>query len=75
MSEKHNIVKETAKKLGMTQKALAERIKVDETTMSRWAKEKVPVPDWALEMFELLNTEKKFKEAKEKFHQISNIFE
>ena len=70
-----NIVKETAKELGMTQKALAERIKVDETTMSRWAKEKVPVPDWALEMFELLQTEKKFKEAKEKFNQISNIFQ
>ncbi len=69
-----NIVKETAKELGMTQKELAGRLKVDETTVSRWSQGKVSIPEWAFEMFELLKTEKKFNEAKEKFNQISNIF-
>ena len=53
-----NIINNIAKELGLTQKQLAQRIKVDETSISRWAQDKVPTPNWALEMFELLKTEK-----------------
>jgi len=69
-----NIVKKTCKELDITQKELAQRIKIEEVTISRWAKDKVPVPNWALEIFELLKTEKKFNEAKSKFKEIDNIF-
>jgi len=69
-----NIIKKTCKELGITQKELAQRIKVEEATISRWAKNKVSVSNWALEMFELLKIEKKFNEAKTKFKEIDNIF-
>ncbi len=69
-----NIVKKTAKELGMTQKELAKRIKTSEVSLSRWAKGEVQIPKWALEMFELLKTEKKYNEAKSKFKELDNIF-
>jgi len=69
-----NIVKQVCKELNINQKELAQRIKIEEVTISRWAKNKVPVPNWALEIFELLKTEKKFNEAKSKFKEIDNIF-
>ncbi len=68
-----NIVKETAKELGISQKELAERLKTSEVSLSRWAKQN-EIPEWALEMFELLKTEKKYHEAKAKFKELDNIF-
>lgn len=62
-----NIVKETAKELGMTQKKLAERMGVSEDTMSNWSRGAVPVPNWAIEMFKLLKTEKKYNTIREFF--------
>lgn len=56
-----NIVKETAKELGMTQKQLAEYIGVSEDTVSKWSRGAVETPKWALKMFDLLIVEKKYK--------------
>jgi len=60
-----NIVKETAKELGMTQKQLAEYMGVSEDTVSNWSRGAVETPKWALKMFELLKTEKKFNNIKQ----------
>jgi DNA-binding transcriptional regulator YiaG len=60
-----NIVKETAKELGMTQKQLAEYIGVHEETVSKWSRGIVETPSWALKMFELLKTEKKYNTIKQ----------
>ncbi len=40
MSE--NIVKQTCKELGITQKELAERLEVPQSTVSGWAKNDIP---------------------------------
>lgn len=60
-----NIVKETAKELGMTQKQLAEYIGVHEETVSKWSRGIVETPAWALKMFELLKTERKYNTIKQ----------
>lgn len=60
-----NIVKKTAKELGMTQKQLAEYIGVHEDTVSKWSRGAVSVPTWALKMFELLKTERKYNTIKQ----------
>ena len=60
MSDKQNIVKETAKALGMTQKELAERMGVSESTLRKWSAEDGVIPDSALVTLELL------KELREK---------
>ena len=62
-----NIVKETAKELGMTQKELAQYIGVHEDTMSKWSRGVVDVPKWAIKLFELLKIEKKFNTLKQIF--------
>ena len=59
-----NIVKETAKELGMTQKELAERIRVNKDTLGNWARGAVDTPQWAIELFKLLKMEKKFNTIK-----------
>ena len=69
-----NIIKKTAKELGLTQKELAERLKTSEVSLSRWAKGQTEIPEWALEMFELLKIEKKYNAAKAKFKELDNIF-
>ncbi len=53
MSDKSNIVKETAKALGMTQKELAEAIGVSKPTIERWASSG-EVPENAVKHLELL---------------------
>jgi len=60
MSDKPNIVKETAKALGMTQKELAERMGVSESTLRKWSAEDGVVPESALVTLKLL------RELKEK---------
>lgn len=52
MSE--NIIKQTCKKLGITQKKLAEEMGVSEQTVSSWSRGINEVPYWALKMFELM---------------------
>lgn len=65
MSE--NIVKKTAKELGMTQKELAAHINVSEDTLGKWARGVIDTPKWAIKMFELLKIEKKFNTLKQIF--------
>jgi len=60
-----NIVKETAKELGMTQKELAKIIGVHEETVSKWSRGVVDVPEWAIKMFDLLKTEQKYNTIKQ----------
>jgi DNA-binding XRE family transcriptional regulator len=59
-----NIVKQTAKELGMTQKELAAHMGVAENTIGNWARGIVDTPEWAIKMFDLLKTEKKFNTIK-----------
>ena len=54
-----NIIKATCKELGITQKELAERIGVSETSVTNWAREATPIPEWAFKMLPLLAKEKK----------------
>ena len=56
--ENENIVKKTCKELGITQKELAERMGVTETSVTNWARGATPVPTWASRIFELLKKEK-----------------
>lgn len=62
-----NIVKSTAKRLGITQKELADHIGVAENTVSQWARGIIDTPKWALKMFELLEIERKYNTAKRIF--------
>jgi len=72
MSEK-NIVRDTAKALGMTQKKLAEEIGVSETTTSSWNNGNSEVPKWALKLFELMKNEQKNKEHNAKLEEIITL--
>lgn len=67
-----NIVKDTAKELGITQKQLAEYIGVHENTISGWARGTVEIPPMATKLFELLKVEKKYNTAKELFCDLEN---
>lgn len=60
----NNIVKDTAKELGMTQKELAAYMGVAENTISQWSRGIVDTPQWAIKMFDLIKTEQKFKTIK-----------
>ncbi|MCF6207442.1 MAG: helix-turn-helix domain-containing protein [Sulfurovum sp.] len=77
MSEKQNIVKETAKALGMTQKELAERIGVSESTLRKWSSEDGQVPDSAKVTLNLLleldNKNKILANLKKAFSDLQNI--
>jgi len=68
-----NIVKETAKELGMTQKQLAEYIGVSEETVSKWSRGAVETPKWALKMFDLLMIEKKYNNLENNLDKIIDI--
>lgn len=70
--ETENIVKKTAKELGLTQKELAQEIGVNENTIGNWARGKIEVPKWALRLFELLILEKKYNTAKQLFCDLEN---
>ncbi len=67
MSDKPNIVKETAKALGMTQKELAERMGVSESTLRKWSSEDGSVPESAEVTLKLL------LELKEKDTVLQNL--
>ena len=62
MSEKRNIVKETAKALGITQKELAEKIGVSDGTIRNWSAGK-EIPIWAIKSMELLLSHQKQQEV------------
>jgi len=70
-----NIIKQTCKELGITQKALAEEMGVSQTTMTSWAKPETDVPQWAIKMLELMKNEMKYKSLNEKLDEIIAIAE
>lgn len=70
--DSENIVKKTAKELGMTQKELAEKIGVAENTISQWSRGVIETPKWAIEMFKLLKTEQKYNTIKNFFLDSDN---
>ncbi len=47
MSQAKELIKTTCEQLGYTQKQLAQRMKVGETTLSQWARGVNTLPDWA----------------------------
>ncbi len=53
LEKDNNIIKQTCKMLGITQKELAERIGVSQNTISSW-KHNYQIPDLAIKVFELL---------------------
>ena len=57
-----NIIKQTCKELGVTQKELAARMGLAETTVSQWARGINPLPEWATRFMGAL-TELKRHEA------------
>jgi len=65
--QEENIVKKTCKELGITQKELAQNIGVSENTVGGWSRGVTETPKWALKLFDLLKTEKKYNTAKQIF--------
>lgn len=67
-----NIVKETAKELGMTQKELAEAIGAAEATVRNWSAGK-EIPLWAIKSMELLRENNKNKEVIDTLKKLKNL--
>jgi len=67
---KQNIVKQTAKELGMTQKELAEKLKVSESTLRKWSGGEIDVPESALVTFSLLLELKKKNKVLDNFKSV-----
>lgn len=70
-----NIIKQTCKELGITQKALAEEMGVSQTTMTSWTKPDNEIPQWAMKMLDLLKKEAKYKNLDTKLNEIIAIAE
>lgn len=68
-----NIVKETAKELGMTQKQLAEELGTAEQTVRNWAS-KGEAPEWAIKFMNKLLENKKMKEEIENYKHTLEVF-
>lgn len=62
-----NIIKQTCKKLGITQKKLAEEIGVAENTVGTWARGVVEIPASMKKLMELMIIEKKYNQVKQAF--------
>lgn len=50
-----NLIKDTCKALGITQKELAEKMGVHEVTVNNWARGSKDVPEWAVKFIVLLS--------------------
>ncbi len=68
-----NIVKETAKELGMTQKQLAEELGIAEQTVRNWAT-KGEAPEWAVKFMNKLLENKSMKEEIENQKHTLEVF-
>ena len=71
MAEDENIVKQTCKELGVTQKELSERLGVSDGTVRKWASQTEP-PEWGIKFLNLLV---KNKQTKEKYELFTNAFD
>jgi transcriptional regulator with XRE-family HTH domain len=72
MENETNIVKQTCKKLGITQKQLAERIGAGENTVSGWARDISPIPPTIIKLLELLIVEQKYNAIKNAILETEN---
>lgn len=68
-----NLIKDTCKQLGITQKELACQIGVHEMTMSRWSRGVEKAPDWALKLFDLMQKQAETKNIIEKAEELSEL--
>jgi len=71
MSE--NIVKQTAKELGMTQKELAERMGVAEQTVRNWASKDGVAPAWGIKFMEALLENKNMEDELKDFNKFKEV--
>lgn len=70
MSE--NIVKQTAKDLGLTQKELADAIGAAEATVRNWSAGK-EIPEWAMKSMNMLIEARKDKEIIDTLKKLQNL--
>ncbi len=62
VEKEENLVKETCRELGITQKELAEMIGVSNNAVSTWKNEKKQIPKWGFRLLELIQTELKYNQ-------------
>ncbi len=72
--KKDNIVKKTCKELGITQKELADILKVNEVTVRNWSS-KGNIPEMAQEFLKILIENKKLKEIAEKAKAVAKTLQ
>lgn len=68
-----NLIKDTCKALGITQKELACQIGVHEMTMSQWSRGVREIPLWAEKLFNLMQKESASSELAKKVIELSEI--
>jgi len=69
-----NIVKQTCKELGLTQKELAEKLGVNDGTIRKWASQSEP-PEWGIKFMEILSENKALQERVSKFQTALNMLD
>ena len=74
MEENPNIVKQTCKELGITQKELAERLGVNDGTIRKWSSQTEP-PEWGVKFLQLLLQNKETKSKLELFQNAFNMID
>jgi DNA-binding XRE family transcriptional regulator len=67
-----NLVKKTCRELGITQKELAIKVGVSNTTISDWNNYRTPIPKWAKNSMFMLVELKEFQAIKKSFQKLSN---
>jgi len=74
MAEDENIVKATCRELGITQKELAERLGVNDSTVRKWASQAEP-PEWGLKFLRLLLEKEKVEKQLSMFKDAFNLID
>jgi hypothetical protein len=71
--QKQNIVKQVCRKLGITQRELAERMGVSQGMPAKWAMEATPPPQWAIVSMNLLLENERMKAKLEKLKDFQSL--
>ncbi len=69
-NKEENLVKKTCRELGITQKELAKRVGVSNTTISDWNNYRTPIPKWAENSMQMLIELKEFQAIKKGFQNL-----
>jgi len=64
-------LKAELKKIGISQKEFSEIVKSHITTVSKWARNETPIPEWAIEFIKHYKKSKAFDEMALKFKELS----